>query len=379
MQEAVKPVANIPLPSRLEEDAPSLARSTRSAGTTPTTSTANEDSVALAVSKQSLSVHIPPFRIASNVQEGKQMSKQQLKEWVWKNYQDEIFKLITVTPIKDEEESEIDGAEKEEEEDWSHPSSVTTPSVVVPTRIDAAKAEEMRKRLDILEKVAHAQHQYLRAEGPAAVYTCLIDGIIELMHCDYGFVGEVKRDAEKNGALYLQCHGMSLRSSAGWSEDSLRLIRSHTGLRFYNLDSLWGTVLKTNQVTLTNDAQKDSVSGTPPGHPPLRNFLGIPIQNVEGELIGMIGIANNQKGFSEADLEYLKPFTDATSNVIQSYAQAEELRILVNTLEQRVEERTQSLRKANQYLEQANQRVQQASELRLQHFACMSHEIRTVR
>jgi hypothetical protein len=93
----------------------------------------------------------------------------------------------------------------------------------------------------------------------------------------------------------------------------------------------------------------------------------------------MIGIANSQKGFLETDVDYLKPFIESSHNVIRAYAQAEEHKALVNTLEQKVEERTKSLLEANQRLEQANQRVLKASALRLQHFACMSHEIRTVR
>ena len=45
-------------------------------------------------------------------------------------------------------------------------------------------------------------------------------------------------------------------------------------------------------------------------------------------------------------------------------------------LEHLVKERTNKLEASNAKLEQANHRVVQASELQLQHFACMSHEIR---
>ena len=48
------------------------------------------------------------------------------------------------------------------------------------------------------------------------------------------------------------------------------------------------------------------------------------------------------------------------------------------TLEQKVKERTRKLEKVNEDLEDANRRVVRASQLQLQHFACMSHEIRYV-
>jgi len=45
-------------------------------------------------------------------------------------------------------------------------------------------------------------------------------------------------------------------------------------------------------------------------------------------------------------------------------------------LEEMVRQRTQDLERANELLEKANRRVLRASEAQLQHFACMSHEIR---
>jgi len=46
-------------------------------------------------------------------------------------------------------------------------------------------------------------------------------------------------------------------------------------------------------------------------------------------------------------------------------------------LEEKVQERKQSLQERNAQLEAANQHISRASEAQLQHFACMSHEIRT--
>lgn len=49
----------------------------------------------------------------------------------------------------------------------------------------------------------------------------------------------------------------------------------------------------------------------------------------------------------------------------------------VSLLEEKVKERTKKLEDSNKQLEEANQSIMHASARQLQHFACMSHEIRT--
>jgi len=49
----------------------------------------------------------------------------------------------------------------------------------------------------------------------------------------------------------------------------------------------------------------------------------------------------------------------------------------VSLLESLVQERTKKLEDSNKQLEEANFTIRRASAKQLQHFACMSHEIRT--
>jgi hypothetical protein len=46
-----------------------------------------------------------------------------------------------------------------------------------------------QKRLDVLNRV---QRQYLESKGPEVVYGALLQGVLDLMNCEYGFIGEVK-------------------------------------------------------------------------------------------------------------------------------------------------------------------------------------------
>lgn len=94
------------------------------------------------------------------------------------------------------------------------------------------------------------------------------------------------------------------------------------------------------------------------------------------QILGLFAVANKPGGYCEADASYLEPFKATSENLIQAYYQIEKNNDLIDTLEEKVEERTRKLVVANLELEQANQRVLRASAVQLQHFASMSHEVR---
>jgi two-component system sensor kinase FixL len=74
--------------------------------------------------------------------------------------------------------------------------------------------------------------------------------------------------------------------------------------------------LKTGQVVLANSPEADPrSSGRPDGHPPLNSFLGIPFQSGD-ELVGMIGVANREGGYSEELIGWLQPLTDTCTTMI---------------------------------------------------------------
>jgi hypothetical protein len=95
-------------------------------------------------------------------------------------------------------------------------------------------------------------------------------------------------------------------------------------------------------------------------------------------MVGMLAIANKPGGYTQEDVEFLEPFVDTCSNLIQAYNAIQENSRLINTLEEKVAERTNALSMANASLEEANIKLKAASAAQLTHFACMSHEIRYV-
>jgi hypothetical protein len=231
--------------------------------------------------------------------------------------------------------------------------------------------ETYKKRLALLDKVAEVQQQYLESNDASNVYSCLLEGIVDLMDSEYGFIGEVKKD-EANAMPYLHVHA---------KVDHRGTLADKGGMKYYDMNTLFGKVLMSKKSILSNNVQESVrlCSNEMPiedENSPLKSFLGIPFFAKGREISGMIAIANKKGGYTTSDAEFLEPFSATVTNLIQAFWQIARNEDLINNLEKTVQERTRKLRVANTELEEANDKVIGASAARLQHFACMSHEVR---
>lgn len=214
------------------------------------------------------------------------------------------------------------------------------------------------------------------AVKPRVVWGTLLKGLLDLTSSEYGFIGEVKY--EPDGTMYLQTYAIT---NIAWDAATRAFYEDNvdSGLKFTNLNTLFGRVMTTKSTVLSNDPKSQTPGrGIPKGHPPLNAFLGIPFFKQAGsDMVGMVGIANKPGGYEQADVEYLEPFTTTCSNLLRAYNAIRENQELISSLEDKVKERTLELEHTNEDLARANSQIVEASAAQLEHFACMSHEIRT--
>ena len=130
-----------------------------------------------------------------------------------------------------------------------------------------------KSRFELLDRVAHAQAMHLRGESKAAVFSTLLDGLLLLMDSAYGFIGSVQYETDTQ-APYLLAHAFT---NVAWNADTHKFYEScktTSGLKFSNMNNLWGTVITSKQPVISNDPSKDPRSvGTPAGHPKANTFL----------------------------------------------------------------------------------------------------------
>ena len=270
-------------------------------------------------------------------------SEESLKEWLWQQHKETLLPALKVEKC---------------------PRNLDNGALMAPP--PSYSLNDSRRRA-MLESIATVQRQFFQSESPNVVFGLLLETLLELTESEYGFIGEIKHEPG-TGAMYLQTHAIT---NIAWNQATREFFESNreTGLKFTNLNSLFGSVMTTLQPIIANEPSKHpNRAGLPQGHPPLNHFLGIPFFKKAGDMNGMVGISNKPGGYSQQDIDFLEPFTVTCSNLIQAYRETERNEFLINNLEESVKARTQELELANANLEVANRQIKEASQMQLQHF-----------
>ncbi len=175
----------------------------------------------------------------------------------------------------------------------------------------------------LLRSIVRVHSRFLADEDPHRLFEELVRDLLEFARSEYGFLGEVV--VSPSGGPALRLHAFGSRSS---SREALQSFRSLTPdpLELSSPDTLIGAVLCTGKPVLTNEPSNDPRSGgLPPGHPPLWNFLGIPLHHGD-RFVGMMGVANRPGGYTPELLRRLEPFVVTSASVIDAHRSIRERR-----------------------------------------------------
>ncbi len=218
-----------------------------------------------------------------------------------------------------------------------------------------AANRRMNKEQNLLKVLHQGITDYQALMSGKRLWIFLMEALRELTDSDYALIGEVLSTDTTNA---LKIHAIT---DLSWSEESRVLMeRLRSGdMILSNPKSLLGSVFAHGEVIMTNDVYSHvKRGGFPPGHPVLHNYLGVPIFSGE-RLIGMYAIANSKQLLDQSLLDWLQPFTDTCSLLINLYSQMAER-----------EQVTQDLARARDQAEKANQ-------AKSEFLSSMSHELRT--
>ncbi len=166
----------------------------------------------------------------------------------------------------------------------------------------------------LLESVQRIQLSVIDDAPEAEIYQQVLAVVMRTTHSEYGFVAEVFYEEDDTPFMMARAW-----TDIAWDSASRTFADSadERGLRFDNLDTLFGLSLVSGEMVISNHPETDPRrGGLPPGHPPLHAFMGLPIHD-QGRMIGMIGLANRPGGYDKVLAESLSPLIVTCGSVIR--------------------------------------------------------------
>ncbi|RXA15182.1 PAS domain S-box protein [Methanosarcina sp. MSH10X1] len=191
-------------------------------------------------------------------------------------------------------------------------------SVYVARDINELKQEEHRicRYNSILEGINWIFSNVMQAKTEEELGNACLSVALEITGSQFGFINEMGAD----GLL----HDIA-KSELGWEQC---LMYDKTGHRCppndYIVHGLYSSVIKNAKSFFTNDplSHPDSI-GLPNGHPPITSFLGVPLIQ-DGKTVGLIAVANREKGYSCEQQEDLEAIAPAVTQALQRKKEEQE-------------------------------------------------------
>ena len=198
---------------------------------------------------------------------------------------------------------------------------------------DITELKKVEKGLTVknrlLEAIVRSQSLIIEEKEPSEVFDYILKQFIDISESEYGFIGEVLYTAKGNP--YLKTYALT---NISWDDATRAFYEKNApnGFEFYNLNTLFGEVLKTAQPVISNDPANDPRrGGLPDGHPPIHSFLGLPLM-YGAQIIGMLGVANRPGGYSSELIEFLQPYLKTCPTIINTIRIEKERQIAIKTL-----------------------------------------------
>jgi PAS domain S-box-containing protein len=200
--------------------------------------------------------------------------------------------------------------------------------------ITGRKATEkaLQKNTELMNAIRIAQASFIEAGDPYSAFETLLGSLVSLTKSEFGFIDEVLFD--EKGVPYKLNLAIS---DISWNPEVKTLYEKLKGrqLEFRNLQNLAGVAALTGQPVIANDAANDPRSGgLPPGHPPIKTFLGLPLF-FGGNLVGVAGIANRQDGYDDRIIHFLGPYLSSCSSIIHAIRLKEKEKEILSLLQER--------------------------------------------
>ncbi|MGH8178693.1 MAG: PAS domain S-box protein [Steroidobacter sp.] len=182
-------------------------------------------------------------------------------------------------------------------------------------------------KAELLTAVSESLAAYVERGDWRAAMGRLLRTALHLTQSEYGFVA-VLMDGPQLRALAHEGFSWDELINRNFYQEALRRYEEVGYVEFTRFDNLFGRALTTGQVVIVNQPHSDPRSGgLPRGHPPLHNFLGVPISTGE-QVVGLVALANRSGGYSEEEKSRIEVLVQHVHGLCATYRDREAALVL---------------------------------------------------
>lgn len=142
----------------------------------------------------------------------------------------------------------------------------------------------------------------------------MLSKLLEMTDSEYGVISEYR----ETPSPHIHHHAIT---NISWNDDSRKLydqLKDHN-FDFYGRNTLFSLITQGKKLIISNDPYNDLRRGgkskLPFKHPRINNFAGIPLY-FEHRLIGVVGLANHDGGYTKEFINQFNPFMTAISYIM---------------------------------------------------------------
>lgn len=177
------------------------------------------------------------------------------------------------------------------------------------TRTRSVMADQLNKQFNLLQIteelnrkqqqdsiINNAQSIYISENNIEAALQNLLQDTLPLCNSELGFIGQVDKDHQEQPYMRALVFASQKKNDL-----NLKLFRESNlppKGEYRNLDTIFGTILKTGKPLISSNISRDlRAANLPKGHPGINSFIGIPIFNGK-EQVAILGLANAPEGYN---------------------------------------------------------------------------------
>ncbi len=177
--------------------------------------------------------------------------------------------------------------------------------------------QRINKLSKLLELITLMQSEFLKKGIVYGWCDKILENLLQLTESEFGFICELLH--KEDGTPFIKSHGIS---NIAWNTETRKFYEANIekGLEFFNFKSIWGQAITTGKSYISTNPDTDPHRGGYPkenGHPQLKGFLALPIKDTKDRVIGVMGIANNPKGYDQELIDFLSPFVSTYGMLIE--------------------------------------------------------------